>query len=310
MAADMIVKDGKVGVRIEEKLSTLTVKGNPSFNLTGTVAKTATSKTLTGTGTVFLSEVGIGDQLLVDGGGDIDFLYVVSIESDTELTTDFTANNTASGETAVCNPSIFRLDTEEFATQVVADFRGQVSIGAATPRVEGFSEETHLHIRTRGSGFPSVILSNSDSPGAIALRIFGDEEPIVDQDLLFFSPLQDRNLLTLSSNSGVVVETGLCLRSQLTVDANTTLDRLTTVVHADAGVGGVTLTLPSSATNFDARLYQIFKIAGAGDVTVAPDGAELINGVNASKDISTQWAGLQLLASEEHGWIATVLTPA
>jgi len=74
MATDMIVKDGKVGIRIDERLSTLTVNHNPIFNLTGTVAKTASSKTLTGTGTVFLSEVGIGDQLVVDGGGDVDFL--------------------------------------------------------------------------------------------------------------------------------------------------------------------------------------------------------------------------------------------
>jgi len=71
----------------------------------------------------------------------------------------------------------------------------------------------------------------------------------------------------------------------------------------------VTLTLPSLTANFNGRLYQVFKIAGAGDVTVAPDGGDLINGVNASKDISTQWAGLQLLASE-HGWVATVLTAA
>lgn len=83
------------------------------------------------------------------------------------------------------------------------------------------------------------------------------------------------------------------------------------MVYVDAGSGGaVTLSLPP-VSGHDGRIYYVFKIAGSADVNIAPDGSELINGVNANKTISDQWNGLQLFCVEgAPGWIALTLATA
>jgi len=64
------------------------------FTLTGTIASTNTSTALTGTGTLFLSEVSPGDTIRV---GEIDFT-VDTVNSNTSITLDAPAENTISGE--------------------------------------------------------------------------------------------------------------------------------------------------------------------------------------------------------------------
>lgn len=68
-------------------------------NLTGTVAKTAASATLAGTGTQFQSELAVGDSLIVPGTQS-EVRRVQSIASDTSLTVADAFTYSASGQTA------------------------------------------------------------------------------------------------------------------------------------------------------------------------------------------------------------------
>jgi hypothetical protein len=70
-----------------------------TYVLTGTVAKTASSPTITGTGTAFTSQLRAGDEIVVPGTAN-ERLVVQSITSDTSLTTTTNAANTATGQTA------------------------------------------------------------------------------------------------------------------------------------------------------------------------------------------------------------------
>ncbi len=68
-------------------------------NLTGTVAKAASSATLVGTGTAFLSQLSVGQVISVPGTA-AEARVVTAIASDTSLTVASTFANTASGQTA------------------------------------------------------------------------------------------------------------------------------------------------------------------------------------------------------------------
>lgn len=68
-------------------------------NLTGTVDKAASSATLAGTGTAFLTEISVGQMIVVPGTAD-EVRVVTAIASDTSLTVNSAFANTATGQTA------------------------------------------------------------------------------------------------------------------------------------------------------------------------------------------------------------------
>tara|TARA_R100001377_G_C3158009_1_gene98727 strand:- start:306 stop:833 length:528 start_codon:yes stop_codon:yes gene_type:complete len=70
-----------------------------TFTLTGTIDPTA-SKTVTGVGTLFLTEVSIGDEIVVSGETRI----ISSITSNTSLTVSVAFSNNANDTTPDCNP--------------------------------------------------------------------------------------------------------------------------------------------------------------------------------------------------------------
>ena len=70
-----------------------------SANLTGTVSKTASSATLTGSGTAFTTELSVGQVISVPGGA-TEKRVVTAIASNTSLTVSANFANTASGQTA------------------------------------------------------------------------------------------------------------------------------------------------------------------------------------------------------------------
>jgi hypothetical protein len=69
-----------------------------TLNLTGTVAKAATA-TVTGTGTVFTSQLVIGDVIRIPGGTSSEDRAIATIASDTSLTVSPAFTTTASGQT-------------------------------------------------------------------------------------------------------------------------------------------------------------------------------------------------------------------
>ena len=85
-------KSGEFGLYI--KLT----KGT-TFTLTGSINPTA-STTLTGSGTAFLSELSVGDEIVVSSETRI----VTAIASDTSLTVSVATTDTANDTTPDCNP--------------------------------------------------------------------------------------------------------------------------------------------------------------------------------------------------------------
>lgn len=84
---------------------------NTESNLTGTVAKTASSATIVGTGTAFLSELAVGTPVRIVGGehsGYVPEVFVVTaITDNTHFTASHAAGASASGVTAVKDASAF-----------------------------------------------------------------------------------------------------------------------------------------------------------------------------------------------------------
>lgn len=269
---DFTVVNGNVGVGESEKLSRLTLKGKPSFSLSGTVAKSSASTSVSGTGTAFLTELGLGDRLVIPGGGGSESRVVVAIASDTALTVDTEFENSASGQTATAFPSILRISESSGTVSVLVSDQGFLALGMP----------------------PTMAIAVED--GVLGIGATGAAD---DEGAVF-------NYLEVSANS-IRLQNGIRYESVVPIDANTTLDEGDFAVLVDAGSMGVTVTLPPVE---DGRVYWVYKVAGAANVTVAPDGSDLINGANSSKTISTQWAALYLLGNESVGWTAVSLTGA
>jgi len=85
-------KSGEFGLYIKLTKGTL-------FTLTGSIDPTA-STTVTGSGTAFLSELSIGDEIVVSSETRI----VSAIASDTSLTVSIATTNTANDTSPDCNP--------------------------------------------------------------------------------------------------------------------------------------------------------------------------------------------------------------
>ena len=69
------------------------------FTLTGSIDPTA-STTVTGSGTAFLTELSIGDEIVVSSETRI----VTAITSDTSLTVSIATTNTSNDASPDCNP--------------------------------------------------------------------------------------------------------------------------------------------------------------------------------------------------------------
>ncbi len=98
-------------------------------NLTGTVAKTAGNVTVVGTGTLFLSELSVGDPVTIPGGAVVypDIVIVQSIADNTHFDGYVAPINSASGQTAYLDSSVFRIPPGldgYYAFQVMQNWRG------------------------------------------------------------------------------------------------------------------------------------------------------------------------------------------
>lgn len=77
----------------------VTVTGIPTKSLSGTVTKTQSSAAVVGVNTAFLSELRVGAVLSIPGTA-VEYFVVTAIASDTALTLDAAAQNSASAQTA------------------------------------------------------------------------------------------------------------------------------------------------------------------------------------------------------------------
>jgi hypothetical protein len=73
-------------------------------------------------------------------------------------------------------------------------------------------------------------------------------------------------------------------------------------VYVDTGSGGVIANLPPAASGVNARRYKVLKEAGTGVLTLAPNGAQTLNGAAASKTTTPLWSGFYIREQSATGW--------
>jgi hypothetical protein len=95
-------------------------------NLTGTVSKTASSTTITGSGTSFTTALAVGDVLEVPGGTYTERAVVVSITNNTSLTVDRAMAFSASGQTASKRTATTKYQDTALSTWTTAVTAGDI----------------------------------------------------------------------------------------------------------------------------------------------------------------------------------------
>jgi hypothetical protein len=121
----------KIGIRSTDKLSTLTVRGNPETTASGLVSILEGSpSTVTGDDdTRFLSEVGLGDRVKISG----QIRTVAAITDDHHLTVDgnFSFADWPSSVSMTIMPSIFRADDSSGNPKFIISDDGLIGLAGA-----------------------------------------------------------------------------------------------------------------------------------------------------------------------------------
>lgn len=125
---DVRVNGGRVGAGLGNDLAMLTGRGKTSFLLSsifgGTVSTTMGSNIVSGTGTRFLQDLGVGDRITIGGVTDV----ITGIASETGLTTANNWGSNLSAQDATIDKAVFRLDKSDGGRTVVVDSRGFIGI--------------------------------------------------------------------------------------------------------------------------------------------------------------------------------------
>ena len=133
------------------------VKGKASFVLTGSINVTGTNVNVPGTGTKYLSELVIGDDILVSG----ETRTIASISDDTTATVTAAWGSDLSDDASPeCNPAAFTVIRDTGAIGMVLDDGGNVGIGTAAP-VSGQNWSQFLQINHTTNA--ALVLTETDS---------------------------------------------------------------------------------------------------------------------------------------------------
>jgi hypothetical protein len=315
---DLTVTDVKLGVGATDNLSTLTVRTKAPFTLTGTLASTAGQATVTGTGTLFLSEVAVGDRIDMGDQQDPD-KAVIAVTSNTSLTVGAAYDLTLSGQTVNLSPSAARFDDHTGVPQVVVDYAGNVGIGTMTPNAlldvsgsgagfwRGCPVSLRVHLPEFMDSWQLVMSTDSGGPDAgVAMWLLNQADGTAGLVFTLVDPAGNELDALFLDGTGITMAGGLTVTPK-DVNADYTLGLGDYYLNVDAGANGLTVKLPSLGTT--GKVFYVYKSAGAGDITIEPDGTDKINGANATKTISTTYAGMKLVAMDTT-WIASLLPAA
>ena len=151
-------------------------------SLTGTVAKTSSSATLTGTSTKFLTEVNIGDYITVPGTSN-ETKEVTAIASDTSLTVASAYSNSASGQTATLASNItFATGTYRYALPPSCDALLAIGIQPTGKPIEWleYGDDSDLYWKVVGqSGNYSLVFNPRFSREGAIPDVYNGEVPIL-----------------------------------------------------------------------------------------------------------------------------------
>jgi hypothetical protein len=318
---DLVISGNQLGIGTTDNLSTLTVRARGSFNLTGTLAKTAGSATVAGTGTKFLSELNIGDRIQVPQDEWDNTKAVVAIASDTSLTVESPFLVTSSGLTTVALPSSARFDDALGNPQVIVNDQGNIGIGTTAPQgqlvvsgtgagdLDGCPIGINVHMLQVSDAWPLVMSTEADGGATTGMALWVTQMGNDGGATLTFSVFQDGNvtLQDFLTIDGYGLHLNACQFTSVPggISQDYTIGTGDHYLLADAGANGITITLPAVAASIG-RTLLIIKVAGAGVVTVAPAATEKINGSTAATTISGLYAALQLIC-DGVTWLAQVV---
>lgn len=328
---DLIISGTQFGIGTTDNLSTLTVRSRAQFNLTGTVTVTQGSATVTGTGTLFLSELLPGDRISVP---DTDpqtsqAATVIAIASNTSLTVDQEFLSDDTDAAAVARPSLARFDDQGGSQRVIINDKGFTAIGT-------LAAQAVLHVEAKDDDFSDP--QYGECP--VAIRSHSDEQSDAWNLVLSYGTTNGNPGVALWTGDGVggypalnfdfhddggsvgasvrmdingIESNGSLIVSPTVITTNYSVASNDQYIYADASGGAITITLPNFADNHGKVLW-IFKVDSVNTVTIAPHSGDTINGSTNSLTITTQWAGIKLVAVTNgttfNTWVATGLPAA
>jgi hypothetical protein len=304
---DLVISDNRLGVGTSDTLSTLTVRAAAPYSLTGTVDKEL-STTLAGTGTLFLSELNIGDRINVLGGtvGSDEQRTVVAIASDVSLTVDSAFTYVLPAATAQALPSAIRVDDQTGTPQFFVSDHGTVGIGTTTPNAAlhiaglgqgdlfGCPVGIRVHSPLASDAWPLVMSNEADGGDVSGIALWATQFSGDGGATLVFGTFDqgqiNLNLLSIDGNGLHLNQAGFTA-TQVHVIANYQVALNDHYVYADAGSAGVTITLPGC----QGQEVYIFKAGGTGPVTIVPSGAGVTIDGATSRTISNSFDGVKLI---------------
>jgi hypothetical protein len=165
--ADTVAKNyfgGSLGIGENTKLSTLTVKPPADASNVGGTTTANASTTITGSGTAFLSQYGIGDRISLSSAAGT-YATITAIASDTSMTVS-AALGDGSSQTINRKSSIFRLDDASGAAKVVVADNGNIGFGTLAP-----SEQVEVEADSPSLAVTSDVNVGKYGYGAFALKL-------------------------------------------------------------------------------------------------------------------------------------------
>ena len=256
-------------------------KGKASFVLTGSIDVTGTNTDVPGTGTKYLSELSIGDDILVTG----ETRTIATITNDTTATvTADWGSDLANDTSPECNPAAFTVIRDTGDLGMVLGDDGKVGIGTVAPAYRTTVKATATNEDVFGvvgtNDGVSVRLEQYSSMGAISVYGGGG--------------VMQHNINARSGSDGQVVFNDLGYDCDFRVEGDTKDHMIFSDASADMiGIGESTpskmLDVYNGASGGDILCFDIYTHDGAVEtsderlkenIVETPLGLDFINSLN------------------------------
>ncbi|MFA4953029.1 MAG: hypothetical protein WC584_02295 [Candidatus Pacearchaeota archaeon] len=232
---------GSVGIGTTSPNALLNLKGTLSSALTGTVAVTNLLTTVTGTLTVFTSELAVGDSIKMG----TEIFTVSVITSDTSLTLDSAYQGaTDSGLTAYRDPTLFAIDNGDAVNKLTITRSGKVGMGTTSPgallqlngtgRLLDIANNSNSMLFVNSSGYVGI----ADVKSPISLNVSGNL--YVNNTFTGINSFKSLYLFEVGNNVKAMNVSGLLYVNSTSVGIGTSTPSHTLNVVGDANITGTT----------------------------------------------------------------------